>query len=177
MLSSRKPAFPKRHVPGHIKKDFHRHLFLRCGPKASGVRNVDCWNLGGVGGACREPLTGLFPLAPGLCFSHSDLRLCMLSYLSFFGMEPPKDPLVRYHNSSRVQRKIKMREEPRVRERLGVTEAETYAHFIQQGAVRSRGYTKRGNPDPRTKAESCFCSPRWIPGPGTCHRSSPPQVL
>lgn len=109
-------------------------------PKVLGVRNVDYWNL-----RMWEVLPGScslesFPWPPGLCASHNDLRVCVVSYRSFFGLRPSKRPCSRISQFFRcTQRKIKTREELQAVERLRVTEAETYAHFIQQVAVRSRG--------------------------------------
>lgn len=74
------------------------------------VRNVDSWNLGcGV-------LSGNIPPPRELSSSHSD----------------PEDLVVGYHNSCPVDRKSKLREELRVRK------AQTYAHLVQQVAVRAR---------------------------------------
>lgn len=104
MFSSRKPAFPERHLPGRIKRDFGGICFSDGAAKALGVRNVHRWNLGLwevlPGAAYWTPSLGPLTSVPHTVFSEC---AWFPNCLSLVG-DPPKDLMVRCDNSSRVHR-------------------------------------------------------------------------
>lgn len=102
-----------RLAKGGISGGFH---FSDGGPKALRVRNVDSWNLG-CGSTFRDSSLYFLPSPPMSSVPHTVTLKTLWSVTTI---------------QCRVDRKSKLREELRVRK------AQTYAHLVQQVAVRAR---------------------------------------